>query len=125
MLCIQIPYSAASNTAGVTARCVLGKSGLTAGARIQGATLTPTEDVSADASNYRTFTLKANGVSIATKNTKTGEGGAQTAGTPVELTVTSTHLDAGDVLSFENAESGTGPACSGFLTVFYVHEADS
>lgn len=110
-------------TAAASARTIYHRLGGTAKVRIVSAYLVPDQDVAADAANTTTLALKtgANVAGLATlddHDTTTGQEGALTAGTPVQLeAAVGTEIDAGDLIAFTKTDAGTGKAFSGAVVL--------
>ena len=101
---------------------ILGASGVAPGGRIKAVYLYPNAAVSADASNYRDISLVTAAGTLSVWSTKTGEEGALTQGTAVEMVLDSTVsklVAAGGYVRITTAHSGTGVALDLVAVVVY------
>jgi hypothetical protein len=80
--------------------------------QVVSATLMPDANITANATNFATFTL-TNTTTSTTMATRAYSSGSSTGGTAEPLTVATAGqiVSAGDVLTWQKADSGTGLAC--------------
>lgn len=121
-LTILINVAAASNTAGVGYGCL--PTGITGEYQLVSVDRVSNVAITADNTDYRTFTVYGADKSTAqATRVTTVAGGSTVAGTPESLTVTggaNAMFSAGEAIRIAAAEAGTGPACDETFTCHLV-----
>ena len=118
VLVFALTGSVAANANGVWDQVVSsgnGSKGLITKARFM-----PSESVTADNSNYFDLSVEINTTEIASEQTTSSDTGDLTAGTEIELALSSTvslEVADGDRLTVKKTKAGTGAVASGTVTI--------